>query len=367
MWPRPRKHKSAPELPGEYIKFVLEKAPVDFLVPDLDLAPQPDRAPAANSSNREPYVLMHMPKLEARVAVPELTTAMDVADTPADALPPPTLGSASEATPKHSESPDEVTGLIERLSLPGAASDSDGGAGAGEGGGGALEIAMALKTEGNQHFSAGDCPSALPLYSAAIKMLEGAGADAVLATILCNRSVTFLKLGQPASALIDAERARELGGGKAHFRLAEALSSLGRSEEALEAYEAALANAVSHYAASRLFSFESLAASAAEREGSESIPHTEDDCMVAGGRKEVRGAQKDRGCDSTLHLDGKSSGSQDGGEPALLFRRLLLRAAPLLGGDRDAGGRRRRRGAGYHPLQPQCHLPQARPARLGSD
>ena len=100
--------------------------------------------------------------------------------------------------------------------------------GAGEGEGVALGRALALKTEGNQHFSAGEYSPALPLYSVAIEMLEGAGEYAALATILCNRSVAYLKLGQSASALTDAERAGALGGGKAHFRRAEALSSMRR-------------------------------------------------------------------------------------------------------------------------------------------
>ena len=105
--------------------------------------------------------------------------------------------------------------------------------------------ALVLKTEGNLHFSAGDYSPALPLYSEAIEMLEGAGQDAELATILCNRSVAYLKLGQSASALTDAERAGALSGGKAHYRRAEALSSMRRYDEALEAFEAALAIAVS--------------------------------------------------------------------------------------------------------------------------
>ena len=220
MNPRPHEGKASPDLPGKYIKFMLEKPPVDFLVPD------PDAEPA---SNREPFVLMHAPKpqKQTRVAVPEPTTAVDEDRTPVDA---PSTGPLDAG---------HVAGLVERLSLAGAASNSDGaGAGAGN-----LERALALKTEGNKHFSAGEYSRALPLYSEAIEMLEGAGEDAALATLLCNRSVAYLKASKPGSALTDADRARELGGGKAHYRLAEALSALGLTEEALEVYDAALATA----------------------------------------------------------------------------------------------------------------------------
>jgi tetratricopeptide (TPR) repeat protein len=117
-----------------------------------------------------------------------------------------------------------------------------------------VERALVLKTEGNLHFKADEYSPALLLYSGAIEMLEGAGEDAALATILCNRSVAYLKLGQPSSALTDAERARALGGSRAHFRVGEALRSLRRYEEALAAFEAALANAVSECAASTLCS-----------------------------------------------------------------------------------------------------------------
>ena len=129
--------KIAPALPGKYIKFMLAKPADDFLVPDP--------APAASSTNRGPFVLMHMPKPRTRVVVPQPTTAVDVAHTPVDAPSTETLSAPSDATPGRPESPDEVSGFIERLSLPGAASNSDGGTGTGEGGGGDRDIALAMQ------------------------------------------------------------------------------------------------------------------------------------------------------------------------------------------------------------------------------
>ena len=129
MSARPHVGKCAPDLPGKFYKLMLEKPPFDVLVPD-------PVSPAASSSYREPFVLMHMPKPreQTRVAVPEPTTAVDAAaQTPTDAPPTPPLAAGSETTPERPASPEEVTGLIERLSLAGAASNSDGG----EGGGGA--------------------------------------------------------------------------------------------------------------------------------------------------------------------------------------------------------------------------------------
>jgi hypothetical protein len=125
---RPHKGKSNPGLPGTYYKFMLDKPPVDFLVPDT--------AAAASTNPREPFVLMHMPKPreQTRVAVPEPTTAVDApAKTPVGAPSTQPLAAGSETTPERPASPEEVTGLIERLSLAGAASNSDGG----DGGGGA--------------------------------------------------------------------------------------------------------------------------------------------------------------------------------------------------------------------------------------
>ena len=103
-----------------------------------------------------------------------------------------------------------------------------------------------------------------------------------------------LKLGQSASALTDAERAGALGGGKAHFRRAEALVSLRRYEEALEAFEAALANAVSDCAALTLLSFMLLAATSFRACGDrETLPRTKLECIVVGGSEEARGSRED--------------------------------------------------------------------------
>ena len=102
---RKRAGKVAPKLDGKYIKFMLEKPPVDFLVPGMEQA--------ANSSDaRQPFVLMHMPKLRTRASVaPEPPTAVDEAHTPTDAR----LTAASEITP---EDPlEQVTGLVEHHSL----------------------------------------------------------------------------------------------------------------------------------------------------------------------------------------------------------------------------------------------------------
>ena len=234
----------APTLPGKYYKFSLEKPPIEFLV----------------SSHRAPFVLFHMPNPggQTQVVAPEPTTAMDVVQTPADA--PNDLAAASEMTPD--DLLEEVKGQIEHLSLTGGAATNKvtcklnagsllllmavsviEGAGAGEDVG-PLERALAFKTRGNQHLSAGELSSALLLYSEAIALLEDhvPRDDEALAMLLCNRALAFLKIRRPDTALVDAQRARALGGGKAHFRCAEALSGLGRFGEALSAYKAALAS-----------------------------------------------------------------------------------------------------------------------------
>ena len=129
----PNKGKSSPELPGAYYKFLLDKSPVGFLVPDP--------APAA-ARKREPFVLIQFRDLlqHTRVAVQELATAEDDPHTPVDATPSPPLAAGSETTPERPDSPGEVTGLIERMNVADAASTSDGGdgrGGAGASGGGA--------------------------------------------------------------------------------------------------------------------------------------------------------------------------------------------------------------------------------------
>ena len=74
MYARPHAGKVAPDLPGSFFKFSLEKAPVDFLAPNEGL-----------KSKREPYMLMHMLTKRTCVALPLPVTAVDVpVDTPAD-------------------------------------------------------------------------------------------------------------------------------------------------------------------------------------------------------------------------------------------------------------------------------------------
>ena len=131
MTARPHKGKAV-RLPGKYYKFMLEAPleapPIEFLVHD----PEPA---ASRSNHREPFVLMHTSKWrkQTRVSVPLPITVLDDFRTSADAPSTGTLAAGSETTPERPESPDEVTGLIERL----AAVSSDGGTGAGEGEGGA--------------------------------------------------------------------------------------------------------------------------------------------------------------------------------------------------------------------------------------
>jgi hypothetical protein len=122
MTVRAHKGKPVPKLTGKYYKFMLEKPPVGFDV----LAP----GPAASTSNhREPFVLMHTSKWrkQTRVVVPAPATAVDDARTPVDAPCTGTLAADAETTPERPGSPEEVTGLIERLSIVEAATNSDGG------------------------------------------------------------------------------------------------------------------------------------------------------------------------------------------------------------------------------------------------
>ena len=115
----PNQGKSSPALPGTYYKFMLDKPPVDFLVP---------------ARKREPFVLIQFRNLlqHTRVSDPPRTTAKDAAKpTLTDAPCPPPLAAGPETLPERPVSPGKVTGSIERLNLAGAASNSDGGDGGG--------------------------------------------------------------------------------------------------------------------------------------------------------------------------------------------------------------------------------------------
>ena len=106
MSARPHAGKSAPDLDGSFYKFTLDKTCPANNISDPTAANKP-----------WPYVVMHMPKLQqTRVVVPEPTTAVDAtAYTPADAPSAGHLGGGSEITPD--ESLEEVSRLVERLSL----------------------------------------------------------------------------------------------------------------------------------------------------------------------------------------------------------------------------------------------------------
>jgi hypothetical protein len=125
MAAHPNQNKRSPALPGAYYKCMLDKPPVDVLVPDPE---------SAAARKREPFVLIQFRNLlqHTRVVVPVTTTAVDAAAyTPTDAPPASPLAAGSETLPERPASPDEVTGLIQRLNLAGAASNSDGGDGGG--------------------------------------------------------------------------------------------------------------------------------------------------------------------------------------------------------------------------------------------
>jgi hypothetical protein len=103
--------KSAPDLPGKFMKFILKNPCVDFLVPDP--------APAANSSKRAPFVLMHMPKRGARTrfAVEELATAVDVAHTPTDAPSAGNVGAAAGGTGEGGGGAQDIEQALASLAL----------------------------------------------------------------------------------------------------------------------------------------------------------------------------------------------------------------------------------------------------------
>jgi tetratricopeptide (TPR) repeat protein len=71
-----------------------------------------------------------------------------------------------------------------------------------------VTMCVALKTEGNSHFSKGEFEDALGKYTAAVNMLKQSGLPRD-SLILLNRSATYLALKRYVPALNDANQGKE--------------------------------------------------------------------------------------------------------------------------------------------------------------
>jgi DnaJ family protein C protein 8 len=89
------------------------------------------------------------------------------------------------------------------------------------------------KAAGDNAFRAADYSTAIHHYSAALSV------DPENATLLSNRSAAYLKSSQKSKALHDAQACVRIGtmGYKGHSRLAAALQSLRRYEQALDSWK----------------------------------------------------------------------------------------------------------------------------------
>jgi tetratricopeptide (TPR) repeat protein len=92
------------------------------------------------------------------------------------------------------------------------------------------------KAAGDAAFREADYTTAANHYSAALSV------DPDNATLLSNRSAAYLKSSQKSKALHDAQKCVNIGtmGYKGHSRLAAALQSLGRYEQALDSWNVVL-------------------------------------------------------------------------------------------------------------------------------
>lgn len=89
----------------------------------------------------------------------------------------------------------------------------------------------ANKSLGDSSFRSGDFSSAIQHYTAALSL------DPTHAKILSNRSAAYLKNGEKSKALHDAQAIGKRMGVKGYSRLAAALQSLGRYQQALDEWE----------------------------------------------------------------------------------------------------------------------------------
>ncbi|TVU13756.1 hypothetical protein EJB05_37182, partial [Eragrostis curvula] len=92
------------------------------------------------------------------------------------------------------------------------------------------------KSKGNEAFTKGDYLAAVSFYDLALMI------NPLDATLLANRSVSYLRMGEGQAALVDAKGCRMLRPrwAKAWYRVGAALSLLKNYKEAVHAFEEAL-------------------------------------------------------------------------------------------------------------------------------
>ena len=106
-----------------------------------------------------------------------------------------------------------------------------------------LGLAERTRQAGSAAFKLGKHEQAIALYTEALQAADTLSTDGELKTLLlCNRSLCYLKLGEPDAALADATAAQKVlpSQPKAYYRAAQALHALGRNADAREALNAVL-------------------------------------------------------------------------------------------------------------------------------
>jgi tetratricopeptide (TPR) repeat protein len=106
-----------------------------------------------------------------------------------------------------------------------------------------LGLAERTKQAGSAAFKLGKLDQAIALYTEALQSAATLTTDGELkSSLLCNRSLCYLKMGEAEAALSDAVAAQKAlpVQPKAHYRAAQALQTLGRNGEARDALAAVL-------------------------------------------------------------------------------------------------------------------------------